>query len=109
MEKHEKRNEQPPIEERSIELLVYGAFTAFEGDKGEYCTAWVQLPDILLSIPREVITAKVGAYGAGLAAQLEKALLVPAAAPASESAADGSPIGGPAAASPNGTAEEAAA
>ena len=38
MEKHEKRNEQPPIEDRSIELLIYGVFTAFEGDKGEYCT-----------------------------------------------------------------------
>ena len=49
MEKHERRNKQPPIKERSIELdLVYGVFTAFDGDKGEYITAWVDLANVLM-------------------------------------------------------------
>ena len=52
MEKHERRNEQPPVKQRSIELLIYGVFTAYDGDKGEYSTAWVELSDILMSIQR---------------------------------------------------------
>ena len=31
MQKHELRNEQPPLEERDIELLIYGVFSGFDG------------------------------------------------------------------------------
>ena len=50
MQKHELRNEQPPLEEREIELLIYGVFSGFDGDKGYYYTAWVPLGDVLMSI-----------------------------------------------------------
>ena len=39
MPKHELRNEQPPLDERKIELLVYGIFSGFAGDKGYFSTA----------------------------------------------------------------------
>ena len=55
MDKPEKRNPQPPIKERTIELLVYGVFVAFEGDKGEHATAWVELSDVLMTIKREAV------------------------------------------------------
>ena len=80
MEKHEKRNEQPPIAERPIELLVYGVFTAYEGDKGEYMAAWVELPDILMSISRETVVAKLASFRDGLSRALDAALLVPSPA-----------------------------
>ena len=77
MEKHERRNAQPLIKERNIELLVYGIFTAFDGDKGEHVTAWVELSDVVLSIGREATAAKLIAYREGLASALEHALLMP--------------------------------
>ena len=38
MERAELRNEQPDIMKRPIELLIYGVFAAFEGDKGYHST-----------------------------------------------------------------------
>ena len=87
MDKPAKRNPQPPIKERPIELLVYGIFVAFEGDKGEHATAWVELGDLLLSIPRETVSAKLASFRDGLASALENALLEPAAPPAAPPAA----------------------
>ena len=93
MEKHERRNPQPPVKERSIELLVYGIFTAYDGDKGEYVTAWVLLSDVLLSIGREATAAKLVTFRDGLASALDHALLADArAAPgAPDARAAGSP------------------
>ena len=34
MEEHEKRNPLPPLDERSIEILIYGRFVEHENDKG---------------------------------------------------------------------------
>ena len=92
MEKHERRNEQPPVKQRSIELLIYGVFTAYDGDKGEYSTAWVELSDILMSIQREVVASKLASFRDGLASALDAALLMPppsppAAAPSPETPA----------------------
>lgn len=66
MDKPEKRNPQPPIKERTIELLVYGIFVAFEGDKGEHATAWVDLGDLLMVVPRETLSAKLASFRDGL-------------------------------------------
>ena len=94
MEKHERRNQQPPIKERSIELLVYGVFTAFDGDKGEYITAWVDLADVLMSVSRDVVIAKLQSFRDGLAKALETALLQPS--PAATPAAAAEPAAAPA-------------
>ena len=75
-----RRNPQPPVKERTIELLVYSIFVAFDGDKGEHATAWVELGDLLLSISRETVSAKLASFRDGLATALENALLEPAAA-----------------------------
>ena len=54
-------------------------------------TAWVDLPDILMSIQREVVTAKLTSFRDGLARALDAALLLrtsavpPAAVRAAES------------------------
>ena len=112
MEKHELRNEQPSVAERSIELLVYGIFAGYEGDKGFYSTAWVPLDDVLMSVSREAVSAKLQSFQDGLATALDRALLAPAARrPASPptvavaAAAAGAAAAGAAAA---GGAEEAA-
>ena len=67
MQKHELRNEQPPLEERDIELLIYGVFSGFDGDKGYYYTAWVPLGDVLMSISPETVIAKLARFRDGLA------------------------------------------
>jgi hypothetical protein len=79
MQKHELRNELPPLSEREIELLVYGVFAGFEGDKGYYFTAWVPLGDVLMSISREMVIVKLASFRDGLALALEAACAVPAA------------------------------
>ena len=77
MEKHELRNEQPAVEERKMELLCYGVFAGYEGDKGYYSTAWVPLEDVLMSITRETMIAKLSSFRDGLARAIDAALLVP--------------------------------
>ena len=70
--------------------------TAFDGDKGEYITAWVNLADVLMSVSRDVVSAKLQSFRDGLARALETALLEPAPAPA--------PAASPVAASPEAPA-----
>ena len=101
MEKHERRNAQPPVNERNIELLIYGVFTAFDGDKGEHLTTWVDLSEVLMTISRETMSAKLASFRDGLSEALEQALLLPAAVPAAAPAA--SPV-----AAGTGAVEEAA-
>ena len=79
MQKHELRNEQPPLEERDIELLIYGVFSGFDGDKGYYYTAWVPLGDVLMSISPETVIAKLASFRDGLARALDVRCAVPTA------------------------------
>ena len=79
MQKHELRNEQPPLEEREIDLLIYGVFSGFDGDKGYYYTAWVPLGDVLMSISPETVIAKLASFRDGLARALDVACAVLAA------------------------------
>ena len=88
MAKHELRNEQPAAAERTIELLVYGVFAGYEGDKGFYSTAWLPLEDILMSVPREVVSAKLLSFRDGLTAALDSALLARTADPPLPATAD---------------------
>ena len=76
MQKHEFRNEQPPLKEREIELLIYGVFSGFDGDKGYYYTAWVPLGDVLMSISPETVIAKLARFRDGLARALDVACAV---------------------------------
>ena len=62
MEPHEKRNELPAIDERTIELLIYGTFEEFEGDKGFYSMCWMSLEDVLMDVDRAVVSAKLTSY-----------------------------------------------
>ena len=96
----ELRNAQPPANERKIELLIYGIFGAFEGDKGYYSTAWVPLEDVLEALGNEVVSAKLASFRDGLATALTAAL---APAPAADS-----PIAAAAAASPISAGEDTA-
>ena len=50
-----------------MELLCYGVFAGYEGDKGYYSTAWVPLEDVLMSITRETMLAKLSSFRDGLA------------------------------------------
>ena len=95
MEKHERRNEQPPVKQRSIELLIYGVFTAYDGDKGEYSTAWVDLADILMSVDREVVVSKLASFCDGLASALDAALLTPPPPPPPAAAMPHPAVGSP--------------
>lgn len=89
MQKHELRNEQPPLGEREIELLIYGVFSGFEGDKGYYFTAWVPLGDVLMNISRETVICKLATFRDGLAQALEAACAIPAATVPQDSSASG--------------------
>ena len=67
----------PDSERLQIELLIYGIFSAYDGDKGKYSTAWVLLSDTLMALSRETIMGKLSHFRDGLAKALDVALIVP--------------------------------
>ena len=86
LEKHERRNPQPPVLERPIELLVYGIFTAYDGYTGEHATAWVDMSEVIMSIGREATASTLASFRDSLGTALQHALS-PAAWPAPSPAA----------------------
>ena len=80
MEEHEKRNPLPPLDERSIEILIYGRFVEHENDKGFYSTAWLLMDDVLAEIGKDIVAASLASYRDGLGRALDAALAVPAEA-----------------------------
>ena len=89
MEDHEKRNPLPPLEERSIEVLIYGRFVEHEYDKGFYSTAWLLMDDVLAEIGKDTVAARLASYRDGLGRALDAAL--EAATAAAQKPAAGSP------------------